>query len=81
MDFYRIGERVPKQGQIQVFPDFKVTKSKDLMIRGRKFYAVWNAQTGLWSQDEYDVAELVDQDLLEHCDRLIASGGSCPDRH
>lgn len=74
MDFYRIGERVPKQGQIQVFPDFKVTKSKDLMIRGRKFYAVWNAQTGLWSQDEYDVAELVDQDLLEHRDRIIASG-------
>ena len=47
---------------------------KDIMIRGGKFYSIWNANTGLWSQNEYDVATLVDDELTEYKDRLTERG-------
>lgn len=67
MDFYRIAERpVSKNGVVEVFPDFKVVRSKDLMVRGRSFYAIWDEELGLWSTDEYDVQRLIDQDLYAY---------------
>lgn len=71
MDFYRIAERVDeKKGTIEVFADFRVIRSKDLMIRGRSFYAIWDEEKGLWSTDEYDVQRLVDEDLRRYSDEL-----------
>ena len=66
MDFYNIKERSTKNGVIEVFPDFRVLRSKDLMIRGRAFYAIWDEERGLWSTDEYDVQTLVDAALLRY---------------
>lgn len=63
MDFYTIRERSPKKDYVEIYPDFKVGKPKDLMIRGKSFYAIWDEAKGLWSTDEYDVARLVDEDL------------------
>ena len=68
MDFYRIAERSPKKGEVDIFPDFKVIRSKDLMIRGRSFYAIWDEKKGLWSTDEYDVQRLIDEKLYEYLD-------------
>lgn len=65
MDFYRIRERNTKNG-IEVYPDFKVVRSKDLMVRGKSFYAIWDEKLGLWSTDEYDVQRLVDEELEEY---------------
>jgi energy-coupling factor transporter ATP-binding protein EcfA2 len=62
MDFYRIGQRDTKAGR-EIYPDFTVGRSKDLMVQGRSFYAIWDEETGLWSRDEYDVQRLVDEDL------------------
>ena len=77
MDFYTIRERYPKKDLIEIYPDFKIGKAKDLMIRGKAFYAVWDEQKGLWSTDEYDVQRLVDDDLnryfKEHQDRYLGS--------
>jgi hypothetical protein len=70
MDFYQIKERSSKNGTIEIYPDFKVVRSKDLMVRGRSFYAIWDEERGLWSTDEYDVQRLVDADLLEYRNRL-----------
>ena len=70
MDFYRIRERVGKGGVIEVYPDFRVLRSKDLMIRGRGFYAIWDEKAGLWSTDEYDVQRLVDEELMAYADEL-----------
>lgn len=68
MDFYQICTREiesgPRKGLHEMFPDFRVGRSKDLMIRGKSFYAIWDEQTGLWSTDEYDVQRIVD-DALE----------------
>lgn len=71
MDFYQIKERSGKGGVIEVFPDFIVTRSKDLMIRGKSFYAIWDPEKKLWSTDEYDVQRLVDKALLEYRADLI----------
>ena len=70
MDFYQIRERNSKKGTTEIYPDFRVARSKDLMIRGRSFYAIWDDEKGLWSTDEYDVQRLIDKDLLEYKNRL-----------
>ena len=72
MDFYQIKERSAKKGVIEVYPDFKVCRSKDLMIRGKSFYAIWDEEKGLWSTDEYDVQRLVDADLIAHKEKIIS---------
>lgn len=60
LDFCRIKERPAKNDVIEIVPGFKVMRSKDIMVRGKSFYAIWDETAGLWSQDEYDVARLVD---------------------
>ena len=66
MDFYQIKERSAKNGVIEVYPDFRVCRSKDIMIRGKSFYAIWDAEKQMWSTDEYDVQRIVDNDLMEY---------------
>lgn len=73
MDFFQIKERLTKTGSIEVYPDFKVVRSRDLMIRGKSFYAIWDPEKGLWSTDEYDVQRLVDQEILAYRDKLATS--------
>lgn len=70
MDFYQIKERSPKNGIVEIYPDFKVGRSKDLMVRGKSFYAVWDEEKGLWSTDEYDCQRLVDAELFAYRDKI-----------
>jgi hypothetical protein len=69
VDFYTKRIRELKDGTLQLYPDFKVGRSQDLMVRGKSFYAVWDDEVGLWSTDEYDVQRLVDEDLREFADQ------------
>lgn len=66
MDFYQIKERCFKKGVVDIYPEFKVGRSKDLMVRGKSFYAIWDDEKGLWSTDEYDVQRIVDKDLINY---------------
>lgn len=50
---------------MEIYPDFRICRSKDLMVRGRSFYAIWDEEKGLWSTDEYDVQRLVDKELKD----------------
>lgn len=77
MDFFQIGTRDAKGGVVEVYPDFIVGRSKDLMVRARSFYAIWDEEAGLWSTDEYRVQELVDQELYEFADKLKKDGLVC----
>ena len=70
MDFYQIKERSTKKGVLEIYPDFRVCRSKDLMIRGRSFYAIWDEELKIWSTDEYDVQRLVDKKLLEYKEKV-----------
>ena len=66
MDFYRIKQRRGKNSGVEIYPDFRVVRSKDLMVRAKDFYAIWDAEKGLWSTDEFDVQRLVDKDLFAY---------------
>jgi energy-coupling factor transporter ATP-binding protein EcfA2 len=75
MDFYQILSRETKDKGIELYPDFIVGRSQDLMVQGRTFYAIWDADKGLWSRDEYDVQRLVDEHLEAEADRLRRETG------
>lgn len=68
LDFFQIKEReaANKKNVLEVYPDFTVKRSKDLMIRAKSFYAIWDEEKGLWSTDEFDVQRLVDDALREY---------------
>src|SRR5580765_3495492 len=63
MPFFEIRSKEIKGGGLELFPDFVVQRSEDLMVQGRNFYAIWDAEKGLWSRDEYDVQRMVDDAL------------------
>lgn len=53
-----------KKGQPpEIVPDFNTLKSKDLMIRGGNFYAVWDEKNGRWSTDQDDVIRMIDEEM------------------
>lgn len=65
MDFFKPRSKKAKNGDIIVYPEFIVQRSSDLMIRGGKFYAIWNEQKKRWSTDEYDAQLIIDSELYE----------------
>ena len=72
MDFFNIRMRPTKRGSmLEVYPDFVVKRSKDIMVRGKSFYAIWDEEKGLWSTNEYDVPRLVDKELYDYAQKQI----------
>lgn len=56
-------EKPGKKGGTEVYPAFLIKKSRDLMIRGQDFYAVWLEDEKRWSTDELDALDLIDRTL------------------
>lgn len=77
IDFFIFGTKESKNGVLEIFPDWIVGRSKDLMVRARSFYAIWDESTKLWSTDEYDVQRLVDEELKAFADKKREEGLSC----
>ena len=66
VDFLIISTKPNKNG-IEIYPKFRLyPKSKDLMIRGGDFYAVWMEETNLWSTNEDDALYLIDYELKKY---------------
>ena len=61
-----------RQTIIEVFPAFAVLPSRDLMVRGKEFFAIWDEEVGFWSTDEYRARELIDRELYAYADTLTA---------
>ena len=68
IDFLFIARRTGKHGVIEIYPKFIIKHSKDLMIRGGDFYAIWLQERGLWSTDEQDALQLIDRELDNYAD-------------
>ena len=66
LDFFDISKTLNK-GIYYVKPRFLVTRIKDLMIRGKKFYAVWLPHKNRWSTDYDDVVDIVDDAVRQYC--------------
>lgn len=63
LDFMMVSMRSPKRGTVEIYPKFIIGSSKDLMIRGGDFYAIWNDEDGLWSTSEDMAQKLIDREL------------------
>ena len=71
VDFLIISTRSTKKGT-EIFPKFRLyPKSKDLMIRGGDFYAIWIEERGLWSTNEDDALAIIDNELKKYADDFI----------
>ena len=71
MDFYEI-ETIPMRGQagmMEVRPNFINLKSRDIMLRDGDFVAVWDPKTGLWSKNEDDVIDIIDNDVFNYVEK------------
>ena len=63
LDFLHVALKYDKNGSATISPEFLSIKSKDLMVRGGKFYAIWDEETSLWVDDEFRAQELIDREL------------------
>ena len=67
MEFYKIGEKMyPTKRVIEIFPNFQIRRSDDLMIRGHSFYAWYDKNSGFWSNDEFELFNKIDNDIWEY---------------
>ena len=67
-DFVKIESRPPakRDGKRTIYPVFIAKKSKDLMVRGKDFYAVWDEQKGQWSTNQDDVVDMIDEAMDQY---------------
>ena len=67
LDFIDVGVIAEKKNCLMYGPKFIVgCKTKDLMVKGGKFFAVWDEENGLWSTDEERTQELVDNQVKNY---------------
>ena len=76
MDFFEVRERSKRSGVYEIYPDFNVSVSEDLMVRGKAFWAIWDERTGMWSTDELVVRRVVDEALFEYAKKRGNVDGS-----
>lgn len=70
MDFCDVKVKTLKNGTLEVYPAFRIMDSKDLLVRGGKFYAIWNEEAGKWSTDILDVARIIDKEIYKKRDEI-----------
>lgn len=69
LDFVTVKACSSKKGTVDIYPEFIIKKSNDLMIKGERFYAIWDEEAGLWSKEESDVQRLVDQMIYDFAEK------------
>lgn len=62
LDFLVIRTKDTKTGT-EIYPQFRVTRSEDIMVKGSAFYAIWVESKGLWSTNEFEAIDLIDSEL------------------
>jgi hypothetical protein len=77
LDFMKIDTEYTKSGFV-IFPKFLMKPTKDLMIKGRDFYAIWDEERLMWSTDEHDVTRLVDKELRKFAEEGKEKYGDYP---
>lgn len=63
MDFLKISVRSGKKGVQEIYPKFICKSSKDLMIRGGDFYAIWDEDNGVWTTNQDSAIQMIDHEL------------------
>ena len=76
LDFMEVNV-IDRKGKLYAVPEFKVFKTKDLMIKGGKFFAIWDEETGLWTKDYFRAIEIVDTEIQKVADKSGATAELC----
>lgn len=63
VDFMIISPETTNKNLVEIYPRFILKPTKDLMIRGSDFYAVWLEAKNTWSTSENDLVDLIDEEL------------------
>lgn len=67
MDFCIVSWRRPnKNAPIEIYPDFDTRNPKDIMTRGKDFYAVWDEENQIWSTEQSRLIDLVDRSMEKY---------------
>lgn len=67
LDFLNIKTKTVKSRNVkEIFPSYNISNVKDIMIRGGKFYAVWDEKNKIWSKDEIRAIEMIDEELYNY---------------
>lgn len=74
LDFLNVCSRQSKKNLIEIYPQFIIGHTNDLMIRGSDFYAVWDEERHIWSTDESDAIRLIDNELKKAADKYVPTG-------
>ena len=76
IDFLMISTKVSKKGKVEIYPKFRIDKRNDLMTRGGDFYAIWLEDRGLWSTNELDAIQIIDEELDKYAEKHISEFGA-----
>ena len=70
-DFLRVSKTWDNKKARYVYAPKFVVKStiKDLMIRSKDFYAIFNEETGLWETDDSKAVEMIDQQVRDYAQK------------
>lgn len=61
MDFIRVAYKEKQDGTREFYPSLQALESRDLVVRGGQFVAIWDEQTGLYSRKQSHVPEIIDR--------------------
>lgn len=76
LDFMSVGPIVGKKNSIG--PQFKVRSTmSDLMIKGGKFFAVFDHDEGLWTTNEIDAQRVIDREVYNYIQEHEAECSGC----
>lgn len=65
--FVRVSTKKDSRGTTHVYPEF-VTRGKDIMTKGGKFYAIYDEESGLWITSQDAAIDIIDRALVEFAD-------------
>lgn len=68
LDFMRVLTRYNNKKIMEVYPNFIIGRTKDLMTRGGDVYAVWDEELKKWLTDERDIIPLIDNEIRKVCE-------------
>lgn len=79
MDFIRVAYKEVKDKETgltvkEYYPALQVVNSSDLVIRGGRFQAIWDEDSGLYSRKVSDLAALVDRFVAREVAEKLRSG-------
>ena len=75
MDQVQVRVKKTTKGHESIFADPKMRGYHDLLVKGGSFYAVFDPDSNLWSQDLQRLGELIDRDVFLGRDTVSAIEG------